>query len=446
VDAVTPQRVTLREATGVARSSVAGPLDQVSLSGATDELERRWLREPSEAVRFVQRYNDGLPLNAEDRAEKDELMRESAMMFLKANPALFYEDVRGPYAAKTQLLSRPCPTGTLVADAHILNFGTLRSPEGKMVWGLNDFDQSGQGRLELDLCRLAASAAVLGEELGLDKSDRNRILEHLGKAYFDALRAPDRGSWLQKHQTYGSVRAEVDYASKGSREAFLDEHMEGHSLKPGPRQRPVSAEVAATVRGLLQSYEAGLGDTPSVKRPLEVWSVAERLGSGGSSFGLPRYYAAVAGADGQPVVLEIKQILPAPLDSSDPDLSKADAAAVVANQRSLGGLANPLTGSTGGWLVREREWEKSNLWPDKWGYRELKEAVQQAALVLARAHTQTPGASRAVAAWVGDDSAVAIRNLREFARDYASQTRVDHRAFVQADPSLLRLAASPGGP
>lgn len=430
---ISAKPLTLREAPPPPRDpAVEGPRDLVSLSAA--EPERRWLREPSQAVSFVQRFNDGLPLSPEDRAEKDKLMRESAMMFLKANPALFYEDMRGLYADKTQLLSRPCPEGPLVADGHILNFGTFRSPEGKLVWGLNDFDQSGHGRIELDLCRFASSVAVLAEDLGLGKDDRNRILEHLGKAYFDAVRSPDRAAWLHSHQTFGSVKAELDYAAKGSREDFLAEHMEGHQLKPGPRQRPVAPEVEDRVKGLLHQYEEHLGDTPGVRRPLEVWSVAERLGSGGSSYGLPRYYVAVAGSDDQPVVLEVKQILPSPLESADSDLSHADAAAMVANQRDLGGLANPLTGSAPpGWLVREREWEKTNLWPDKWGYSELKQAVQQAALVLARAHTQTPEATRALQAWVGDDSATAIKNLREFARDYAAQTRVDHRAFVQAE-------------
>jgi hypothetical protein len=60
-----------------------------------------------------------------------------------------------------------------VADLHIENFGTWRDIEGRLVWGVNDFDESCELPYTLDLVRLAASAhlAIAEDQLKIKAKD-----------------------------------------------------------------------------------------------------------------------------------------------------------------------------------------------------------------------------------------------------------------------------------
>ena len=60
-----------------------------------------------------------------------------------------------------------------VGDLHVENFGTWRNAEGRMVWGINDFDEAYPMAYTNDLVRLAASAclAIRQDALKLDPDD-----------------------------------------------------------------------------------------------------------------------------------------------------------------------------------------------------------------------------------------------------------------------------------
>ena len=47
-----------------------------------------------------------------------------------------------------------------VGDIHLENFGTWRDADGRLVWGVNDFDEAAEMPYALDLIRLATSALV----------------------------------------------------------------------------------------------------------------------------------------------------------------------------------------------------------------------------------------------------------------------------------------------
>ena len=55
---------------------------------------------------------------------------------------------------------------TLCGDAHLLNFGAYASPERRLVFDLNDFDETLPGPFEYDVKRMAASFAVAGRDNG----------------------------------------------------------------------------------------------------------------------------------------------------------------------------------------------------------------------------------------------------------------------------------------
>src|SRR5205814_3635184 len=56
----------------------------------------------------------------------------------------------------------------LCGDAHLSNFGAFAAPDRRLVFSINDFDETLPGPFEWDVKRLAASFAVAGRDRGFD--------------------------------------------------------------------------------------------------------------------------------------------------------------------------------------------------------------------------------------------------------------------------------------
>lgn len=99
-------------ATQVAESVVAsgGAREQLF-----ETLRRRW---PSS--RGSTRNSSSPPNNLDKR---NALTASSPAKFLRINPALFYEDLKGVYADKSRLLGRKAPVITIAGDCHLGNLG-----------------------------------------------------------------------------------------------------------------------------------------------------------------------------------------------------------------------------------------------------------------------------------------------------------------------------------
>lgn len=82
---------------------------------------------------------------------------------MKTDEFLF---LRATYYRWCQLWERHCgplkrgPKVLSVGDLHIKNFGTWRDADGRLVWGVNDFDEAALLPWTHDLVRLMTSAAV----------------------------------------------------------------------------------------------------------------------------------------------------------------------------------------------------------------------------------------------------------------------------------------------
>jgi len=98
------------------------------------------------------------PLLKPDLRLKHQHMAESPFPFLRAT---FYRWM--------QILPQVCPDlcraprVLSVGDLHVENFGTWRDIEGRLVWGVNDFDEAAELPFTNDLVRLAVSALLAGE-------------------------------------------------------------------------------------------------------------------------------------------------------------------------------------------------------------------------------------------------------------------------------------------
>jgi hypothetical protein len=94
-----------------------------------------------------------LQIVAADLAHKHQTMREAVFPFFRATFyrwAQLFPEVCEECAKAPELLA--------IGDLHVENFGTWRDIEGRLVWGINDFDEVSRMPYTIDLVRLAASA------------------------------------------------------------------------------------------------------------------------------------------------------------------------------------------------------------------------------------------------------------------------------------------------
>jgi uncharacterized protein (DUF2252 family) len=75
----------------------------------------------------------------------------------------------------------------LCGDAHLSNFGVFAAPDRRMVFSINDFDETLPGPFEWDVKRLVASFAVAGRDRGFDDKQRHAINLAVSRAYREAM-------------------------------------------------------------------------------------------------------------------------------------------------------------------------------------------------------------------------------------------------------------------
>ena len=75
----------------------------------------------------------------------------------------------------------------LCGDAHLSNFGVFASPERRLLFDLNDFDETLPGPFEFDVKRMAASFAIAGRNNGFPKADTRASARASVTAYREAM-------------------------------------------------------------------------------------------------------------------------------------------------------------------------------------------------------------------------------------------------------------------
>ncbi|MGI8990926.1 MAG: DUF2252 family protein [Bryobacteraceae bacterium] len=148
----------------------------------------------------TQSYEDWLgkrlTLIPADLATKHQAMTSAPFPFL-----------RGTFYRWMQLWPKVCadcakaPKVLAVGDLHLENFGTWRDIEGRLAWGINDFDEAYPGPYTLDLTRLAASAhlAIAGSHLQLEKKD---ACDAILRGYMEGLASGGRTFVLAEHHPW----------------------------------------------------------------------------------------------------------------------------------------------------------------------------------------------------------------------------------------------------
>ena len=112
---------------------------------------------------------------------KHDRMKKSAFIFLRAT---FFRWARRIEKVCPDLAEAPAVLS--VGDVHVENFGTWRDAEGRLVWGINDFDEAADIPYPFDLVRLATSAFLVPKSRLPPRDVANAILA----GYRDGLADP----------------------------------------------------------------------------------------------------------------------------------------------------------------------------------------------------------------------------------------------------------------
>src|SRR5436190_581684 len=134
-----------------------------------------------------------VPLIPDDLKLKHTQMKSALFPFMRATYyrwAEVWPQVCGGAASAPEALS--------VGDLHAENFGTWRDAEGRLVWGVNDFDEAAWLPYTNDLVRLAASVnlAIDADHIALNRKDACAVLLD---GYRKSLEAGGRPFALAEH-------------------------------------------------------------------------------------------------------------------------------------------------------------------------------------------------------------------------------------------------------
>src|SRR5690349_20285087 len=103
------------------------------------------------------------------------------------SPFTFYRGAAYLMASDLSFGPRTGLHAQLCGDAHLSNFGAFAAPDRRLVFGVNDFDETLPGPFEWDVKRLVASFAVAGRDRGFDEKTRARINRDVAAAYRRAM-------------------------------------------------------------------------------------------------------------------------------------------------------------------------------------------------------------------------------------------------------------------
>ena len=106
---------------------------------------------------------------------------------MMVSPFTFYRGAAKIMA--TDLAGTPTAgfTSQLCGDAHLSNFGVFASPERRLVFDLNDFDETLPGPFEYDVKRMAASFTIAARNNGLTKAECAQVTKAAVRAYREAM-------------------------------------------------------------------------------------------------------------------------------------------------------------------------------------------------------------------------------------------------------------------
>ena len=378
-----------------------------------------------------------------------------------ASPFGYFRGAVPVMAADLAALPNTGLTVQLCGDAHVRNLGAFAAEDGRLIFDINDFDETFRGPFEWDLKRMAASLVVAGRESGNKESVCERAVVGCIGSYSERMRAYAPMPMLDLVRDQIMRVEEVAPVHIALRKAVratpmhtleqLTEPVSGVGVeKPGapfpfPRQfkeiKPVLTRLtgskAKVVLASLDAYRETLQSQRKYffnqYRALDV--AFKVVGTG--SVGLRDYCVYMEGNGSEdPFFLQIKEEAPSAYAPylQDPHVPRHQGQRVVEGQRMIQTGTDILLGYTTiegrDYLVRRLNDHKASIELTDLNGDGLCEYAQLCGELLARGHARS-GDARQIAGYLGSGEGFA-EALAVFGRKYADQTDKDWAELKKA--------------
>ena len=426
-----------------------------------------------------------------DLLEEQAESREASLLPIRygrmaASPFAFFRGAA--YVMASDLAGTPQSgiTVQLCGDAHLSNFGGFAGPDRRLLFDLNDFDETLPGPWEWDVKRLTASLAIAGRQRNFSPRARRRIVTEAARRYREAMQAfagmRNLDLWYSRVE-FETVLSQVEHRldrdalervrrntakarRKDSLRAFsrLTRVVDGEPrlVSDPPLIMPVAElideygedreAVHQRIRDLLRAYRGTLrSDLRPLAESYRYVDLARKVVGVGSA-GTRAWIALMLGRDGDdPLFLQIKEAQRSVLEPFvDRSAFDNQGQRVVEGKRLMQAAGDIMLGwmRTVGLDGQERDFYVRQLWD--WKASADIDAMDPTGLelygglcgaTLARAHARS-GDRIAIAGYLGGGDRF-DRALAGFAETYADQNEQDHRALLDAVGSG-RLEAQPG--
>jgi uncharacterized protein (DUF2252 family) len=393
-----------------------------------------------------------------------------------ASAFTFYRGAAGIMAADLAASPDSGLRVQLCGDAHLSNFGVFQAPDRRLVFDINDFDETLPGPFEWDVKRLAASVAIGARDRKFSAAESEGAVLASVAAYrgaihqFAAMNEIDvwyarldveemESQWQQTVTKADRRRLEKNLAKARNKDSLralekLTETVDGHIRiadrppllvpidKLAEREGLEPAQVTEVVQGLLSTYRESVDNRARALAERYHYVDAAHKVVGVGSVGTRAWIVLLLGRDeSDPLFLQMKEAGPSVLEPfAGASRYRNHGHRVVAGQRLTQAASDILLG----WVTvegidgKQRDFYIRQLWDGK-GSAEIETMSARTMAgyaglcgwTLARAHART-GDPRAIAGYLGKsdkfDGAIV-----EFSAAYADQNQSDYEAVIAAE-------------
>jgi uncharacterized protein (DUF2252 family) len=389
---------------------------------------------------------------------------------MAASPFGFFRGAVPVMAADLATLPNTGIVNQICGDAHVQNLGAYAAPDGRLVFDINDFDETTRGPFEWDIKRLATSLILVGRQIGTKSSACSEAVLTFVSAYRRAIDMFSRMPVLEvaRYQVHRLQRiaplSEVLQKSERATPLRSLELLTEPAKPPVRSKQParvfkneppiltrLSPAKARAVLASLNSYREVL--TPERRHFLQQYrplSVAFKV-VGTGSVGLRDYCIYFEGNGPEdPLFLQIKE---EPGSAYAPYVDQAGLAQhqgqrCADGQRAMQFQSDPFLGWTTianrDYLVRQLNDHKASINPEELKGPGLGEYAQMCGELLARGHARS-GDACVLAGYLGNGKKFG-EAVATFANAYADQTEKDWKLLVASRRAPRKVSSKTAKP